>query len=88
MVLGIKASQQIKAGRAVKTAYLVRVSVDDLNIRQVPTIHSKAVGFTGKGVFTITEEATGIVNAAGEKSRWGKLKSGAGWISLDYVKRL
>ena len=59
-----------------KTAYLVRVSVDDLNIRQAPTIHSKAVGFTGKRVFTITEEATGIVNAARERSRWGKLKSG------------
>lgn len=71
-----------------KTAYLVRVSVDDLNIRQAPTIHSKAVGFTGKGVFTITEEATGIVNAAGEKSRWGKLKSGQGWICLDYAEKV
>ena len=71
-----------------KTAYLVRVFVDDLNIRQAPTIHSKAVGFTGKGVFTITEEATGIVNAAGEKSRWGKLKSGQGWIDLDYAEKV
>ena len=71
-----------------KTAYLVRVSVDDLNIRQAPTIHSKAVGFTGKGVFTITEDATGIVNAAGEKSRWGKLKSGQGWICLDYAEKV
>ena len=71
-----------------KTAYLVRVSVDDLNIRQAPTIHSKAVGFTGKGVFTITEEATGIVNAAGEKSQWGKLKSGQGWICLDYAEKV
>ena len=71
-----------------KTAYLVRVSVDDLNIRQAPTIHSKAVGFTGKGVFTITEEAPGIVNAAGERSRWGKLKSGQGWICLDYAEKV
>ena len=71
-----------------KTAYLVRVSVDDLNIRQAPTIYSKAVGFTGKGVFTITEEATGIVNAAGEKSQWGKLKSGQGWICLDYAGKV
>ena len=47
---------------------MVRVSVDDLNIRQAPTIYSKAVGFTGKGVFTITEEATGIVNAAERKA--------------------
>ena len=71
-----------------KTAYLVRVSIGNLNIRQAPTIHSKAVGFTGKGVFTITEEATGIVNAAGEKSQWGKLKSGQGWICLDYAEKV
>ena len=71
-----------------KKSYLVRVSIDDLNIRQSPTIHSAAVGFTGKGTFTITEEATGIVNAAGDKSRWGKLKSGRGWICLDYAEKV
>ena len=71
-----------------KTSYLVRVSVDDLNIRQMPTIHSKAVGFTGKGVFTIVEETTGVVNAAGDTSLWGKLKSGKGWICLDYAKKI
>ena len=67
-------------------SYLVRVGIDNLNIRQSPTIHSEAVGFTGKGTFTITEEATGIVNTAGDKSRWGKLKSGKGWICLDYAE--
>ena len=71
-----------------KKSYLVRVSIDNLNIRQSPTIHSAAVGFTGKGTFTITEEATGIVNAAGDKSRWGKLKSGRGWICLDYAEKV
>ena len=71
-----------------KTSYLVRVSIDNLNIRQSPTIHSEVVGFTGKGTFTIIEEATGIVNAAGAKSRWGKLKSGKGWICLDYAERV
>ena len=69
-------------------SYLVRVSIDNLNIRQSPTIHSAAVGFTGKGTFTITEEATGIVNAAGAKSRWGKLKSGRGWLCLDYAEKV
>ena len=38
--------------------------------------------------FSNTEEATGIVNAAGEKSRWGKLKSGQGWICLDYAEKV
>ena len=36
----------------------------------------------------ITEEATGVVNAAGDKSRWGKLKSGRGWICLDYAEKI
>ena len=71
-----------------KKSYLVRVSIDNLNIRQAPTIHLEAVGFTGKETFTIMEEATGIVNAAGDKSRWGKLKSGRGWICLDYAEKV
>ena len=71
-----------------KTPYLVRIRTDTLNIRKLPTVHSAAVGFTGKGTFTITEEATGIVNAAGDKSRWGKLKSGRGWLCLDYAEKV
>ena len=38
---------------------------------------------SGKGVFIIVEEAYGQ-----GASRWGKLKSGTGWISLDYAKRI
>ena len=37
-----------------------------------------------KGTFTIVEEKAG----AGSKKGWGKLKSGAGWISLDYCVKL
>lgn len=37
-----------------------------------------------EGVFTITEVKSGT----GSTSGWGKLKSGAGWISLDYAKRV
>ena len=40
--------------------------------------------YTGKGVFTIIKVKSGTGSTAG----WGKLKSGAGWISLDYCKRL
>ena len=39
---------------------------------------------TGKGVFTIVEVKAGQGASAG----WGRLKSGAGWISLDYATRL
>ena len=46
--------------------------------------HSERAGkYTGKGVFTIAEEADGQ-----GASRWGKLKFGAGWISLNYAKRI
>ena len=33
-----------------------------------------------QGVYTIVETADGQGD-----SQWGKLKSGAGWIALDYV---
>ena len=64
--------------------YLVQVSITDLNIRKGPgTNYGKTGKYTGKGVFTIVEEADGQ-----GASRWGKLKSGAGWISLDYTHKI
>ena len=65
--------------------YLVRVTIDNLIIRSGPgTNYSRAGGYTGKGVFTIVEEAAGQGSSAG----WGKLKSGAGWIALDYCTKM
>lgn len=64
--------------------FLVRVDISDLNIRKGPgTNYSKIGKFTGKGTFTIVETKSG----QGSKSGWGRLKSGLGWISLDYAKR-
>ena len=63
--------------------YTVQVSISDLRIRKGPGTNYAANGYTGKGVFTIVAEATGT--GAG---KWGKLKSGAGWISLDYAKKI
>ena len=66
--------------------YMVKVdpaSIPDhaLNIREWPSTDAPIAGqIREKMSLTITEEATG----KGAK-RWGKLKSGAGWISLDYV---
>lgn len=61
---------------------LVSISIDNLNIRTGPGTNYPTTGkFTGKGVFTITE----IQKGEGSASGWGKLKSGAGWISLDHV---
>lgn len=65
--------------------FKVRVSVPDLNIRCGPGTNYAATGrFTGAGVFTITAVQSG----QGSSSGWGKLKSGAGWIALDYAKRV
>lgn len=65
--------------------YRVRVDISDLNIRKGPgTNYPKTGQYTGKGVFTITKESSG----KGSSSGWGKLKSGAGWISLDYAKKI
>ena len=61
---------------------LVKVSISNLNIRKGPgTNYAKTGKYTGKGTFTITETSSGT----GSTNGWGKLKSGAGWISLDYV---
>lgn len=64
--------------------YRVRVTIPNLNIRKGPGTNYGTIGhYTGKGVFTIVEEATGE-----GASKWGRLKSNAGWISLDYAAKL
>ena len=64
--------------------YLVKVDISDLNIRKGPgTNYGKTGKFTGKGIFTIVEVRSG----KGSKTGWGRLKSGVGWISLDYTKK-
>ena len=55
--------------------FLVKVSIPDLNIRKGPGADYARTGqFTGIGVFTIVEVS----------GNWGRLKSGAGWISLNH----
>ena len=70
------------ASSATKT-FQVRVDSTCLNIRKGPgTNYARTGNFTGKGVFTIVD----VKQGEGAKYGWGKLKSGAGWISLDYTK--
>lgn len=64
-------------------AYQVRVDITDLRIRKGPGTNYGANGYTGRGTFTIVAESSGK-----GASKWGKLKSGAGWISLDYARRV
>ena len=61
------------------TSYKVKVTTSALNIRSGPGTNNKIVGvIRDRGVYTIVDE----------KSGWGKLKSGAGWISLKYCKKI
>lgn len=64
--------------------YIVRVTTASLNIRKSPTTDSDITGsIKNKGMYTIIAESTGK-----GATKWGKLKSGVGWISLDYVSRM
>ena len=64
---------------AVFTPYLVRVNTDVLNVR--------AGAGTGYKITTQIHNNE-VYTIVAEKNKWGKLKSGAGWISLDYVKKI
>ncbi|MCM1288806.1 MAG: N-acetylmuramoyl-L-alanine amidase [Clostridium sp.] len=64
--------------------YLVKITANNLNIRAGAGTNYKYTGsITDHGVYTIVAEADGQ-----GATKWGKLKSGAGWISLDYAKKL
>lgn len=63
--------------------YKVRVSISDLNIRKGPGTNYARTQYIPVGTYTIVEEADGR-----GAFKWGRLKSGAGWISLDYCKRV
>lgn len=67
---------------ATVTPYLVRVKITNLNIRKGPGTNYGATGYIQPGIYTIVAESTGKGAA-----KWGKLKSGAGWISLDYATK-
>lgn len=66
-------------------SYLAKVTADALNIRKgAGTNYAVTRCIKDKGTYTIVAEQTG----QGSTKGWGKLKSGAGWISLDYVKKV
>lgn len=69
---------------AVFKPYLVKITASVLNIRKgAGTNHGTNGSIRDRGVYTIVEEASGT-----GATRWGKLKSGAGWIPLDYTKKV
>lgn len=66
-------------------SYRVKVGTSSLDIRSGPgTNYGKNGSIKDKGVYTIVAEQSG----KGATKGWGKLKSGAGWISLDYCTKI
>lgn len=66
-------------------SFCVRVLDPALNIRAQPSLNAKINGvIRDKGIYTI------VAQQHGDGILWGKLKSGAGWISLGskYVKKI
>lgn len=60
------------------SSYLVKVTANALNIRSGAGVNHSIVGcIRDKGIYTIVET----------QGNWGKLKSGAGWICLDYTNK-
>jgi hypothetical protein len=63
--------------------YTVKVTANALYIHRGPGTNTAITGtITDKGVYTVVEESDGPGAA-----KWGRLKSGAGWIPLDQTVR-
>lgn len=76
---------EVRQEESVQKSFRVRVLDGELNIRKYPSLNAPVTGvITDGGVYTIT------ATEHGGNILWGRLKSGAGWISLGsrYVKRL
>lgn len=64
--------------------YKIKVTADTINIRSgAGTSFSRVGKIKDKGVYTIIAESDGV-----GATKWGKLLSNVGWISLDFVERL
>ncbi len=75
---GSQAESTTPSTNVNKFPYLVKVIVDTLNVRQLPNSEAKVVAQIKRNqVYTIVEE----------KGGFGKLKSGVGWIDLQYTEK-
>lgn len=67
---------------STNTPYLVKISADTLNVRRGVGTNYPITAKVHRGeIYTIVGESTK------GSTKWGKLKSGAGWISLKYTER-
>lgn len=66
-------------GAKSSTEFKVQVTTGALNVRSGPSAnYNVTTVIRDRGVYTIIEQS----------GSWGKLRSGAGWICLDYTKRV
>ena len=78
------ATEEVGTPYSTIEPYLVKVMASVLNIRKGPgTNYGKAGTIRDNGIYTIVEEASGD-----GATKWGLLKSKAGWISLDHCKKV
>lgn len=83
-ITGVVKESAIEGGQSstpssTSTTYQVKVTTDALNIRRGPSANTSKTGcIRDRGVYTIVETT----------NNWGRLKSGLGWICLDYTKRV
>jgi len=77
--IAAEVNKRLVAQTPPPSSFLVKVTTDALNYRSGPGTKYKVNGtIRDRGTYTIVEESNG----------WGKLKSGAGWISLNYTKKV
>lgn len=83
--LGVKYKKSTETKKKTEKGFVVRVDIPNLNIRKGPgTNYGKTGKVTGEGKFTIVE----VKEGKGSDTGWGRLKSDAGWVSMDYVERM
>lgn len=65
--------------------YKIKITANSLRVRKGPGTNYPIVMTlrNDPNIYTIVAESTGV----GAK-KWGKLKSGIGWLSLDYTKKV
>ena len=74
----IKVTPKVEEPKEEFKPYIIRVTAYALNVRKGPgTNYDINMVIQKGGVYTIVEQ----------QGNWGKLKSGAGWINLDYTEK-